>query len=140
MKNDDGELMKQDLQAEAHVPETPPPWRPSALEIAAAAGGFPPPPPPSGSDTQAPSTPTGLTVTATTKTTVSLRWNASTDNVGVTGYRIYRSGAVALTTASTTATVGGLTCGRIHWLEVQALDAAGNASGKQTVIARTAAC
>ena len=26
MKNDDGELMKQDLQAEAHVPETPPPF------------------------------------------------------------------------------------------------------------------
>ena len=41
-------------------------------------------------DTQAPSVPSGLTGTATSSTSVSLRWNASTDNVGVTGYRVFR--------------------------------------------------
>ena len=30
--------------------------------------------------------------TGTTQTSISVRWNASTDNVGVTGYRIYRNG------------------------------------------------
>lgn len=41
-------------------------------------------------DTMPPTTPTGLNVTATTSTTVSLAWTASTDNVGVTGYRVFR--------------------------------------------------
>ncbi len=41
-------------------------------------------------DHTAPSTPTGLTATPFTDTQVSLSWNAATDNVGVTGYELYR--------------------------------------------------
>ena len=44
-------------------------------------------------DTQPPSVPTGLAVTSVTSSSVSLKWNASSDNVGVTGYTIYRNGA-----------------------------------------------
>ena len=47
----------------------------------------------SGSDTTPPSDPTGLTATATYKTNIDLSWSASSDNVGVTGYKIYRDGA-----------------------------------------------
>ncbi len=39
-----------------------------------------------------PSAPTGLTATATSSSSVSLSWTASTDNVGVTGYNILRNG------------------------------------------------
>lgn len=45
------------------------------------------------SDTQAPSVPTGLGAVSPTPNQVNLAWNASTDNVGVTGYTIYRNGA-----------------------------------------------
>lgn len=41
-------------------------------------------------DTTAPTAPANLTVTSKTDTGVSLSWSASTDNVGVTGYIVYR--------------------------------------------------
>ncbi|WP_033255059.1 carbohydrate binding domain-containing protein, partial [Kitasatospora phosalacinea] len=46
------------------------------------------------SDTQAPTVPGGLTATATAATQVSLSWGASSDNVGVTGYDVYRNGTL----------------------------------------------
>ncbi len=48
-------------------------------------------------DTTSPSKPTNLTATAMDSNLVNLTWKASTDNVGVTGYDIYRDG-VLLTT------------------------------------------
>jgi uncharacterized protein YkwD len=54
----------------------------------------PPPPPPPGSDVQKPTTPTGLAVTSLTQTSAQLRWNASGDNIGVTGYGIYVGGTL----------------------------------------------
>jgi len=53
-------------------------------------------------DTTPPSMPTGLTVTAAGSTGANLSWNASTDNVGVTGYIVSRDGIEAGTTATTT--------------------------------------
>ena len=50
-------------------------------------------------DTQAPSVPNGLTANAASATEVDLTWQASTDNVGVTGYTIYRN-STTLTTVS----------------------------------------
>lgn len=47
-----------------------------------------------GPDTQAPSVPSGLTATAASATQVNLAWQASTDNVGVQGYTIYRDNSV----------------------------------------------
>ena len=46
-------------------------------------------------DTQAPTTPTNLARTGSTATSISLSWTASTDNVGVTGYRTYNGAATA---------------------------------------------
>ena len=61
---------------------------------------------------------------------MTLSWNASTDNVGVTGYGLYRGGAaVGSTNASTrTYTFTGLSCGTTYTLAVDAVDAAGNRS------------
>ena len=46
----------------------------------------------SGPDTVAPSVPTGLVATPVSTTQINLSWNASTDNVGVTGYQVFRNG------------------------------------------------
>lgn len=86
-------------------------------------------------DTTAPSQPTGLTATATTPTQANLSWTASTDNVGVTGYNIYRgmngSTPTLLTTTTTSATTyadSSVVANTPYTYQVQALDAAGNKS------------
>ena len=70
------------------------------------AGGSAPPPP---TDTSPPTVPAGLRSTGTTSASVSLAWTASTDNVGVSGYDVFRNGTLATTVAGTSATVAGLT-------------------------------
>ena len=79
-------------------------------------------------DTMPPTPPTNLIVTATTSTTVSLSWTASTDNIGVTGYRIFNGSTLAGTTATTTFIVGSLTPNTSFTFTVRAFDAAGNES------------
>ena len=98
-------------------------------------------PPPAG-DTQAPSTPAGLVVSGQTQTALTLSWNASTDNVGVTGYSTYRNTAAAGTTvpATRTYTYTGLACGTAYSLGVDAVDAAGNRSAQATASGTTSAC
>ena len=56
-------------------------------------------------DTQAPTVPTGLAMTSDTSSSVSLRWNASSDNVGVTGYTVYRNGTAVGATGGAAATL-----------------------------------
>ncbi|WRZ94636.1 cellulase family glycosylhydrolase [Streptomyces sp. NBC_01007] len=81
-----------------------------------------------GGDTTAPSTPTGLTVTGATASSVSLSWKASTDDTGVTGYDVYRGTAKAGEATGTTFTDTGLTAGTRYDYTVRARDAAGNTS------------
>ena len=73
---------------------------------------------------------------------LTLTWNASTDNVGVTGYGVYRNSAnVGSTNAATRSySFTGLACGTSYSLAVDAVDAAGNRSGRATVGASTSAC
>src|SRR5262249_48593004 len=54
-----------------------------------------------GADTQPPTAPSNLTATGGTGT-VTLGWTASTDNVGVTGYRVYRSTTSGFTPSPST--------------------------------------
>src|SRR5215831_6957309 len=61
----------------------------------------------SGGDTQPPTTPTGLRVTGATTTSISLAWNASTDNVAVTQYDVLEGSAQAGSTTATSFTVTG---------------------------------
>ena len=91
-------------------------------------------------DTQSPTTPTGVAVTGNSTTSITLGWNASTDNVGVTGYGVYSGGVRVGTTASRTYTVSGLTCGTSYALALDAYDAANNRSGTASLNGSTAAC
>lgn len=90
-------------------------------------------------DKTAPTAPTSFRVTGNTLTSVSLAWNASTDNVGVTGYRIARNGTnLPVVSGSTlTFTDSGLTAGTSYTYTIVALDAAGNTSTSATVSGST---
>jgi arabinoxylan arabinofuranohydrolase len=84
-----------------------------------------------GGDTQPPSTPGGLSASATTAGSVSLTWEASTDDVGVIGYLVLRGSSPAVPVGATSGTsfqVTGLTPSTSYDFTVQAVDAAANAS------------
>jgi uncharacterized protein YkwD/chitodextrinase len=100
------------------------------------------PPPPTGSDTQKPTTPAGLAVVSSAQTSAQLRWNASSDNVGVTAYGIYVGSTLigSISGASASVSVSGLQCGRSYTIGVDASDAAGHRSGIASVTFATAAC
>ncbi|MCS7481956.1 cellulose binding domain-containing protein [Umezawaea endophytica] len=85
-------------------------------------------------DAVAPSVPQNVRSTAKTANTVSLAWNASTDNVGVTGYEVYRGGLPAATVTGTTATVEGLAPDTSFTFTVRAKDAAGNLSAASAAV------
>jgi hypothetical protein len=70
----------------------------SATTTAAVGGGGNPPPP----DTTAPSVPAALTATIVSGTQINLSWTASTDNVGVSGYKVYRNGALIVSLGNVT--------------------------------------
>jgi beta-glucosidase len=88
-------------------------------------------------DTQAPTVPTALTVAATTTSSVSLSWTASTDNVGVSGYDVYRGTALVGTASATTYTDSGLTAGTAYTYTVRARDVAGNTSAASAAVTST---
>ncbi|HLX23545.1 MAG TPA: fibronectin type III domain-containing protein [Usitatibacter sp.] len=87
-----------------------------------------------GPDTQAPSVPTGLAATPVSTTQINLSWNASTDNVGVTQYRVFSSGTQIGSVAGTAASVGGLSANSTYHFAVQACDAAGNCSAQTAAV------
>jgi chitodextrinase len=91
-------------------------------------------------DTAAPSAPTGLSTSAVSQTQATLSWSASTDNVGVVGYRTFRGTTQAGTPTGTSYTFTGLTCGTTYTLGVAATDAAGNVSPTATKSLTTTAC
>ncbi len=82
----------------------------------------------SSTDTTAPTAPT-LSASGTTSTSTNLSWSGATDNVGVTGYDVYRGGVlIGSTTTATTFAVTGLTPSTSYTFNVRAKDAAGNIS------------
>jgi hypothetical protein len=85
--------------------------------------GIPGPP-----DTTPPSVPNGLAGTATSGTSVALTWNASTDNVGVASYTVFRNGSAIGTPTTTSFTDTGVSPSTTYSYAVSARDAAGNTS------------
>ena len=90
-------------------------------------------------DTTPPTAPTNLTATAASPAQVNLSWTASTDNVGVTGYKVERCQGAACanfaqiaTPAATTFNDSGLTGSTSYSYRVRATDAAGNLSPYST--------
>ena len=86
-------------------------------------------------DTTAPTTPTGLAATLNGPD-ATLTWSASTDNVGVAGYTVYRNGVSQGDVNALTATYPGLSAGT-YAFQVQAFDAAGNRSSKTASVSVT---
>ena len=88
-------------------------------------------------DTQAPSSPSSLTASNITQTSVDLSWNASTDNVGVTGYDVYQDGVNISTITGTSTTISVLTANTSYSFYVIAKDAAGNTSTASNTVNAT---
>jgi len=68
---------------------------------------------------------------------LTLSWNASTDNVGVTGYRVYRGGTQVASPGGTSASIAGLSAGAPYSFTVSAVDAAGNVSAPSAALSVT---
>ena len=92
-----------------------------------------------GTDSQAPSTPANLIASNLTQSSVTLSWTASTDNIGVTGYDVFRNGTKINSSlvTSTTYDVSGLTAASNYQFYVQARDAAGNTSANSNIVSVT---
>ncbi|GAA0915057.1 hypothetical protein GCM10009560_09010 [Nonomuraea longicatena] len=87
-----------------------------------------------GGDTIAPSVPGNARSTGVTSNSVALAWNASTDNVGVTGYEVYRGTTLVTTVTGTTHNDTGLTANTSYTYTIRARDAAGNRSGASNAV------
>jgi len=85
-------------------------------------------------DTSPPSVPTGLQGTAASTSQIDLTWNASSDNVGVTGYEIRRDGVLIATTPQTNYSDTGLSANSSYSYTVAARDAAGNSSAESGAV------
>src|SRR5262249_4200985 len=85
-------------------------------------------PVPQAIDTMPPSAPTNLAVASKNSTSVSLTWTASTDNIGVTGYRIFEGATQVGTSATTSFTATVLAPSSTHTYTARAVDAATNVS------------
>ena len=90
-------------------------------------------------DREAPSVPAQLVFSDVGSDSLTLAWNASTDNVGVTGYRVYRNGALAGTVSAALFNDSGLAASTSYTYAVAAFDAAGNTSPQSAAAAVTTA-
>jgi chitodextrinase len=86
------------------------------------------------SDTQAPTAPSRLQATLITSNSDTLSWTASTDNVAVTGYHVYRGTTLVGSTSSTSYTDNGLSPNTTYRYAVKAYDAAGNLSAASNTL------
>lgn len=81
-----------------------------------------------GTDNEPPGVPGNLAASNITATSVSLNWAAATDNVAVTGYRVYRDGILLFASASLNFGDSGLQAATTYLYSVTAQDAGGNES------------
>jgi beta-lactamase superfamily II metal-dependent hydrolase len=93
-------------------------------------------------DTQAPTAPGSLVATVVSSSEIDLSWTASTDNVGVVHYNVYRStNGLAFSLVGTSTTTGfadlGVPGGTTNTYRVTAVDKAGNESVASSVTAIT---
>jgi len=87
-----------------------------------------------GQDTSPPSTPQNLAVILNFKNKPVLSWSASADNVGVSGYRIYRNGVYYASSLSTSFTDTSAKRRTTYSYQVAAIDSAGNMSALSTAV------
>ncbi|MFE6139183.1 DUF3472 domain-containing protein [Bacillus sp. NPDC057893] len=85
-------------------------------------------------DTEAPTQPQGLYASNVTSNSVELKWNPSTDNVGVKEYQVLRDGQLIQTIQGTTFIDQNLTANKEYKYAVKAVDAAGNTSNQSNIL------
>jgi chitodextrinase len=88
-------------------------------------------------DTTSPSIPTNLVATPIYYYKIGLTWTASTDNVGVVGYKIYRDTVLIANTSGTSYHDMGLTASTAYSYKIAAYDAAGNVSAQTDAVSAT---
>jgi len=88
-------------------------------------------------DTTAPTVPAGVAASAVSSSAIALRWTASSDALGVVGYRIYRAGLALGTTPTPGYNDTGLTAGTSYGYTVTAYDAAGHESAPSESVTAT---
>jgi chitin-binding protein len=88
-------------------------------------------------DTVAPTAPMNLHSMGETETSIDLMWGASTDAVGVVGYRVYRDGQLVRSTSATQVMDTGLVAGTTYRYTVRAVDAVGNVSVDSNVLSKS---
>ena len=86
----------------------------------------------SNADVTAPTTPTNLNAITASSSQINLSWDASTDSVGVAGYKIYRNGTYLKSITGITASDTGLSANTQYCYKVSAFDAANNESSQST--------
>lgn len=83
---------------------------------------------PDTADTSAPTTPSNITVSNITENSATISWSASTDNVAVTGYKVYNSSTLLGEITDTDANLTGLISDTLYNYSITAIDAEGNES------------
>ena len=85
-------------------------------------------------DRQEPFLPTNVRATALSSSQIKITWTASTDDVGVVGYKVYRDGVEIGNTTNTSYTDSGLQPGKDYYYFIRAYDAKGNYSNASAYV------
>ncbi len=88
-------------------------------------------------DTTPPSTPANVSALAVSSSQINVSWAASTDNVGVAGYQVFRNSALIKTTTALSYSDTGLAASTTYSYTVAAFDAAGNTSPQSAPVSAT---
>ncbi len=102
-------------------------WNLAAIEIL----------PATPTSTNPPTVPTNLSATAASSSLVNLTWTASSDTVGVTGYRVDRNGTLVGTSPSNSYADATVAANTTYSYTVSAYDSAGNVSAQSTAASVT---
>ncbi len=88
-------------------------------------------------DVTPPTAPTALAATAVSTSQINLSWTASTDNVLVSAYKVYRDGSFIATSTVTNYSNNGLSASTLYSYVVRAVDSSGNESVDSNIASAT---
>jgi chitodextrinase len=88
-------------------------------------------------DITAPAVPTAITATAVSSSKISLSWKASSDNVKVSGYNIFRNSAFVASVSGTSYSDLGRTANKTYSYQITAYDTSGNISARSVAVSAT---
>lgn len=91
----------------------------------------------SGGDNQAPTIPGNVVASDITTSSCKLSWSSSTDNVGVTGYKIYADSNYIKSVTGLNTDLSNMSADTTYQISITAVDAAGNESQKNTISVKT---